>query len=423
MIQEGEGTALTWTLTAGEEPRVYFAVAKGADQSIAVGGTDADTVEEVTIAGTTPEGFTVPALDSAIVVYAVDTADLIFDGDFGTGTPERSFTLTVTETGCIDRVYTALLRPVLDWDTTATIYRRVDGRWLKIRNPTLSADNVAYAQAGSSLSSIIYADAPVQGLEAALGWVSFNAESGTGENLVGGTTAGYSEYRIFLKSNQTIGPIMVNYPGDKNRVSLELYGAGSPGLFEQTITRNRSWNTNTTALLRNGGAVADGYGLLTLNSNKTGSHIFILGKNVTLSGNNEDFVGNNTNETTCAGVRTLLNVWQGVVVIMRDYSKITGYVSSAGYMGMAAYHTPIRISAASGAIFYMEGGAITGNTFNAQFGVAFMVGYNANVFYKTGGDISGNTRDLVRQNDRDSSSGYTVNVAPLTNPPSGWPTE
>jgi hypothetical protein len=410
---EGEGATQTWILAAGEEPRVYFAVSKAADQAITIGGTDAEKVEAA-IPGETAEGFVVPPLSGALAVYAVDMEDLIFDGDFDQGTPERSFTLTATEAGHSDITYAMRLRPSLDTDATATLYRRAEGRWLRIRNPTLSGANVYYSiGARSSLEGVIRAKAPVRDLETAFAWVCFNAESGTGQNTKPGTTAGYSEYRIFLKADQQIGPIFVRYPEAVNYVSLELYGAGSPGGAERTITRNIQWN-GTSFKLYNGSSLASSEGLISIQRNfNDQTHILILGKNVTLSGNNE-FTGFSSGLRQME-VSALLEIYFGDLVIMKDHAKITGYNSNYTHDWV-----PILITT-SGAtrrsIFYMEGGEISGNTFHNSMGVAFLHGRDSNSFYKTGGVITGNTRDRVVQYDID------VEVDDITVPPPGWPAE
>jgi hypothetical protein len=406
---QGEDAAQSWTLTAGEEPTAYFAVTKTADQTITVGGTNGNKVEAVTAAGTTPEGFTVPTLDNTIAVFAVDAADLIFDGNFDSGNPALVFTLVAAEGGKASITYTVTLKPSLDAATTASIYQRKDGRWLKIRNPTFTTENVEYSlkNAGTGLVDIIYAGAAVTDLETAFAWVCYNAEAGTGTGLVGGTTAGFSEYRIFLKADQQIGPIRVRF--ESTYVSLELYGAGAPGGAERTITRNQQWDTNHM-LTNTIGSTTNG--LITLGGT-TGTRVFtfILGKNVTLDGKNEMRDETSLNKVGATGLLQISGYnW---TVIMRDHAKITGHNSAAG----VGSFSPIYISASNTsyrAIFYMEGGEISGNTFHEGWGVAYMAGTNRNSFYKTGGVITGNTQNRVIQ--------YSANtVVDITTPPPGWP--
>jgi hypothetical protein len=411
---QGEGAAQSWTLTAGEEPTVYFAVSKGAGQTITVGGTNGNKAQNVLTAGATPEGFTVPALGNTIAVFAVDAADLIFDGNFDSGNPALVFTLLVEEAGKGSITYTVTLKPSLDAATTASIYQRKDGKWLKIRNPTFSEENVIYSGANkdySGLKNIIYTNAPVTDLETAFAWVTFNAESGTGLNLVGGTTAGHSEYRIFFKADQQIGPIMVVYPSGREYVSLELYGAGSPGGVGRTITRNPLWNEDIYFL---NSASVDTVGLISVISpiiNSSATNIFILGKNVTLSGNDE--LTTSSAGLGAMGARQLLNAAaQNVILIMRDHAKITGYKAT----GNGNTYVPIRVGVSiASSVFYMEGGEISGNSFNTNWGVAFLSGYaGTNYFYKTGGTITGNTQDRVIQTSSNT-------VMEITTPPPGWP--
>jgi hypothetical protein len=264
------------------------------------------------------------------------------------------------------------------------------------------------------MTSIIYEGAPVTDLETAFGWLPFNAESGTGLNLVGGTTAGHSEYRIFLKADQLIGKSQLIYPAGINYVSLELYGAGVPGGAERTIKRNPSWNQNFFYEILNNNQSIRYDGLISLIDFSGGRTIFILGKNVTLHGNDEvTDMGTGMNQI---GVQYLLYVSSSAdnVVIMRDHAKITGYNTSTA----SRYYVPIYIDTSSTTyrtVFYMEGGEISGNIFGTGAGVAFLRSTNRNSFYKTGGVITGNTRDRVIQ--------YNYNTADvdISIIPPGWP--
>jgi hypothetical protein len=408
---QGEGAAQTVTLTAGEETTVYFAVNKGAGQSITVGGTDAAAVQAVTIAGETPEGFTVPTLDDTIAVYALDVAELIFDGDFeATTKPARTFTLMVEEQGLDSIVYTVTLQPSLDTTavagdgsvvaSTVSIYQRKDGKWLKIRNPLISADNVAFANASDLISD---AGAPVKDLTTALAWVCHNAESGTGQGLVGGTTAGHSEYRIFLKASQQIPRVEVRYPDGTDYVSLELYGAGPTGAVERKITADTSFFTNAynyNVLNREQSQPYSYYWINLPGSSK--HHTLVLEKNVTVDGGKQLFSGGGMGDSDThwqiTGTTGMIRVAMLATLIMRDHAKITGYFSV--YIGGYPIYIQGSGSKASGynkAYFYMQGGTITDNIFNDQLGVVVLnnSGDTMCFFDYTGGVISANTQNRV----------------------------
>jgi hypothetical protein len=409
---QGEGAAQTWTLTAGEEPTVYFAVTKGAGQTITLGGTDLASVEQVMTAGATPEGFTIPTLTNTLAVYAVDVADLIFDGDFDGGTPQRVFTLLVTESGSgLDDIsYTVTLRPTLDATTldgnnqpaasTVTIYQRKDGKWLKIRNPTISAANVTYADAGG-LSDILYDGAPVNNLMTAFAWVTYNAESGSGADLTPGTTAGHSEYRIFLKASQELGVVSVVYPSGTAYVSLELYGAGPAGAAaaERKITRSAAWTIGgagaTQRRLNDSGSFTNMWIAVRNTSSANNFNTLIFGKNVTLDGQSEAFYATDRSVPWGAmGASMMINVRSNCAMILREHAKITGFNGTKNtYTGALIL---VQGTSSRCAYFYMQGGAITGNHFGNRLGIAVEDKSGAlSSFVYESGVVSNNTANRV----------------------------
>ncbi|MDR3147353.1 MAG: hypothetical protein LBU00_03125 [Treponema sp.] len=414
---QGEGAAQTWTLSAGEETVAYFAVTKGAGQSLSVGGTGAAKVAAIDVGGL-PVGVDTSGLDGNTVLYKVDTEELLFDGNLSAGGDSvgpLAFTLTAAEEGKSSIVYTVNLNLSLD-ATDVSLWRKENGRWVKIRDAAITRDQATTCRA--------LTEGPVEDLENAFAWVTAKAEGGDGTGAEPGTTTGYAEYRVFLKAAEhPIGKINLIY--QKNYVSLELYGAGSPGTAERRITMNTALTTSratetvnyNTELNDQGGFIAGLINVFPVNGTDYDRwQILVLGKNVTLDGGGEDnavgWTGTSTQDTPWPkmGVAHLIGIALNGTVIMRDHAKITGYYSENAVSSCSVIYLTAHLNYLP--TFYMQGGAITGNTVDKDYGGVAYLANSSGTFLKTGGTVSDNygydngspvPRNVVR-----SGSGYAI---------------
>ena len=447
-----------------EEPLAVFAVQKQAGQTITVDGADAAKVRKADngetlgagsykqIDGTSGEagdtntytGFTA---DSTKDVFAVDMEDLLFDGNFGgeghTGTETRTFTLTVAEEGKTSRTVSVNLNITLDPDTETSIYHREGTpgayRYEKVRDAALTdADKKntvqpeGYAAAGDFTALTL---GPVTDLQNAFVWVD---KHGVGGGTIGsgapagyteGTTEGYSEYRLFLKKDQQIGKITLafvnstatkgaynndyyayeyNETDTRDGISIQLYGAGTGGAAEKTITINTDYSTAQTTQEFNYSNSSAQKGLISLFRPYEGNinyflspdaflkyKALILGKNITLSGGGDatpfppaGFGDKSGYPWYRLSIDSLIYISYNATLIMEDHAKITGLSTDSSY-------SPIVL--AYSARFYMKGGTITGNTSAASQGVVNVANSTDLKPYikKTGGTVTGNTNNSV----------------------------
>jgi hypothetical protein len=339
-----------------------------------------------------------------LAVFSVDMEDLLFDGDLDVTDPNkketRTFTLDVAETGKESRTYTVNLNITLDPDTETSIYHRTGTpgayHYEKVRDAALTDDdktNYALPEENNPADFRAYTKGPVTDLQNALVWVDHHGE---GEEVLGngapvgyanGTTEGYSEYRLFLKQDQAIGKIVLSFLNQRgtyngpaiteldrrDRMSIQLYGAGTPGGAEKKITSGLASYTDATKdTLNYGYSEAVGYGLISLSRAQGGGvkpnpinglkyKALVLGKNITIDGEGQanPVTNNNANSWSRNQVKNFLCIGDNSTVIMENDSKITGCHTTENDYELA----PVLIKEATGR-FYMKGGTITGNTFH-----------------------------------------------------------
>jgi hypothetical protein len=368
---------ITLTLNVVEEPAAYFALLKTADQTITVSGTDAGKVTQVTAnsGDTELDGSTATATKD---LFKVNMEDLLFDGAFGesetfnanvipSGMETRTFTLTVAEPDKDSREIAVSLNITLDQGTETSIYHR-EGEpgayhYVKVRNAVLPATDIVNAD------FIAFTEGSVKDLQNAFIWVDRYGLGGSGhagfaEGI--GTTEGYSEYRLFLKKSQKIGKLsfLINGGGSDTRdnISMEFLGQGPLGkemmitLDEQYSSRITNQHTQSKYKFND---LNGGVGWITLHHTGTAKYkALVLEKNITING--EEYPVTGTNESIwklLGSVVSFINVHKSSQVIMRDGSKITGFLVSVSN----AVHAPVQVDKTADGMFYMYGGAITGN--------------------------------------------------------------
>jgi hypothetical protein len=384
----GNGTASeTWGITVVETPKVYFEVVKTAEQTIAVGGTDAALVTQATTG--VVDGSTASA---TLSVFTVDTSayELMFEGG------SLSFTLTVSETGKVSKTVTVTLTVTPNLTGVAVFRVTRPGGDAGITADMTAAQAEAWARDGSltritgihkwnqptnivdfQLAPGFWETGSAEGLLDALAWVDQNAQDG-------------EEYLIRLEKNEPIPKIHLacNW---RDNITIRFRGIGA----ERTITHN-------------GSTLADSYGLhnpsLSPSWDSTASmYLFNIG-GVGTSGSDYALVNLFLEQNvtiTLAGVtlndnlRGIANVRKaGSSVVMLNGSKLTGVVASSGSTGKFVIDARQGNDASSAASFFMFGGEITGNTVTEQGVIASRTvdtyaGSNK-LFVKKGGSISGN---------------------------------
>ncbi|MDR2343522.1 MAG: hypothetical protein LBD86_03215 [Spirochaetaceae bacterium] len=375
------GTEWVWPLATGEELTAYFKVVKTAEQTIELG--DGGDVDKVTLITEGEADGTTAGLDA--VVVKVDMEDLLFDGTDENGEATRTFKLKASEEGKAPVSITVNLKLTLPEDTT--IYHKEDGKWTRIEDAGITEDirlnNYRYkGPSGTSTTAanklkggyLTLTAGPVKTLQDAIAWVDTYAQSGTGTGLVPESTAGYSEYRIFIKRDELIGRINLKF-NTADYVSLELYGAGLPGKMERNVKLNKDWSLSDNNVsfdhILNFSNGSNNKGLITIpcytsTSPETRYRIFALGKNITLDGDNipmnseGDYAKGGISYTL--GYDNLIWVDRYSTFIMGPHSKLTGANGTSGNC------TAIRIitktdagSGPKGGCFYMLGGEISGN--------------------------------------------------------------
>jgi hypothetical protein len=383
---DDEGADQAVKLQTGEELTAYFVVNKSAAQTITVGAGYTDQVQVITdrnTDGTTP--------DSETVVAAVNTEDLLFDGTDETGKGVQTFTLVVSEPGKTPVTVTVNLELTLPQE--ATIYKKVNGQWEK-QDAELTQDlinkNYTYNKQGTAddrkmRGHLALTAGPVRDLQNAIAWVDAYAESGTGTALVPGTTNGYSQYRILIKKDEKIGRVALRF-NTADYVSLELYGAGLPDSpqknMERRISLNHSFNTLDHLLNWSTNIVQMGF-ITVFHNRNTNYKILVLGKNITIDGENYELTVNNpTAIDNILGFQSLLYAGKKGAIIMRPHSKITGHFTKRGF-------TPVNLNYG---YFYMQGGEISGNRVRETMGcVIYIDNWEGEPFVYTGGTVAGNT--------------------------------
>jgi hypothetical protein len=433
----GVVTNETWNLSVVEEPMAVFAVNKTAAQSITVEGVNAGKVtvenagtfgagsvkkiDPVTGADTNnPTVYNGYTAEDDLAVVCVDMEDLLFDGEFGggshTGTERRQFTLRVREDEKRSRTITVNLSMTLDPATETSIYHRTGTEgayhYEKVRDAALTtADNKNYFDTSYNFEA--YDKGPVKDLQNAFVWVDRHGEQGAayGGKPAGydkGTTEGYSEYRLFLKQNQQIGNITLAYGGsaytenidDRDCISIELYGAGSPGA-EKTITRDRDFVDPITDVFNFIMCNPAASGFISLaNNEKPKYQALILGKNITLAGDGAAFPFSASDDESpwyTLEILDLITIHENATLIMRDHSKVTGYY----YVASMSYDMVPILLLWESSRFYMRGGEITGNELDPRSGVVAVKTYGTlsavgRVHFDPGVRISGNTAGTNR---------------------------
>jgi hypothetical protein len=394
-----DGAHWNWSLGMNaEEFTAYLPVVKTAAQALAVGTESTGKVTLVT-AGETINSVTA---GETLAIAAVDMEDLVWDGTDENGEATRTFTLNVSEDGKAPLTVTVNLKLTLPTD--ATIYHKVDGKWTRIRDPQMTQAEIdkQYSYTGSANNNSKYGAAAltagaVKDLQNAIAWVGLNAEAGSSGVISGWTNTdvsytGYSEYRIFIKKNELISKINLrfidktktynnaNYYAsyDKDYVALELYGAGLPhgaGMdTERHVSLNHDWNTKDHGLNYKVNGNNDRYGLISLSAypNASKHHILALGKNITIDGRKwngssfEDFeITNNVSPASIdytLSIRSLIDMNKNGVLIMRPYSKVTGYLSNKPFGTVSRSTSPAYI-------YLLDNSEISGNKVNNVRGV------------------------------------------------------
>jgi hypothetical protein len=385
---DNEGAEQAAKMGVTEQLTAYFAVNKGAAQTVTVDGADKGFVEAATgeLDGSTP--------DDTLAVFAVDMGDLLFDKATIDEEALRTFTLVVSEAEK-DSVTVAVTLAIKLEDTSASVYKRVasdtgkfgnqgqyigdgDGysgqkyTYVREANTAETGNKTDQTNAGSSNAAELTAGR-VTDLWNALAWVEEYAASGTSQDGLSQTptsTEGFQEYRIFVKrgdqqGSDTATMHRVNFKfASRDYVSVELYGAGEGGKHEVKITTkgetlaDKALNYHATANLGFFTIPRTGTGA-TYSGAKPTQTALILGKNVTLWGGGTDtpFTGASGNKWYNANSLIYLSYDVGVL-FMRGHAKITGFYSSAT--------TPSMITLAANpnhkSKFYMQGGEMTGNT-------------------------------------------------------------
>jgi hypothetical protein len=308
--------------------------------------------------------------------------DLLFDGAFGetdtfnadaipAGTETRAFTLTVTEDGKDPRGIAVSLNITLDDTTETSIYHRegTPGNYyyVKVRDAELtSADSTNHAHSSNN-NFTAFEEGTVKDLQNAFVWVDHYGLGGiSNTGFVKGTTEGYSEYRLFLKKSQQIGKIGLmfnNRGGDaRDSMSVELYGAGQPGLKDLRVTRSEVYSSSqTTQMLNYYSSGASGF--ITMVARGEKYKALVLGKNITIdveASAADPFTQFGSTPLRNLRIETLIDIGYYSMFIMNDHSKLTGcYRDGWEASGGVIKHNVADIAGFS--FFIMNGGAITGN--------------------------------------------------------------
>jgi hypothetical protein len=399
----GEGAAQTLELAIVEEPAAYFAIKKTAEQTIEVDGADKAKVTPLENGAKLGS----KTASDTVALFSVNMEDLLFDGAFGesgtfnaneipSGKETRSFALTVAEDGKDSRTITVSLNITLDKDTETSIYHREgthpDYHYVKVRDAKLTdADKTNHANASNNDFTAFDVGA-VTDLQNSFVWVDHYGEGGASNaGYANGTTKGYSEYRLFLKKSQQIGKIGLifdNRGGDaRDNMSIELYGAGTPGKKELKITRDPDYPTRTTQALNYMSSGTDGFISMSKKSGGTEKYkALVLGKNITIdaegTAGTNDFIGSGSGTWRNLRVIYLVDIRGNSIFVMNAYSKLTGCYS------VDTSYCPVNLSLAETAKFIMnQDAAITGNT--VQYGV--IRGSHSQVVLEEGAIITDNT--------------------------------
>jgi hypothetical protein len=329
------------------------------------------------------------------------------------------------------------LNITLDPETETSIYHREGTpgayKYEKVRDAELTsaAAEVVSPTSATDIKYQAFAAGPVKTLQDALVWVDkYGVGGGTwGTNNVpagytSGTTEGYSEYRLFLKNDQQIKPIVLSLLIQKGEltnnggwklsendtrdcISIQLYGAGVPGGAEKKITRvanpDKSDYTNVLNPANGNGQ----YGLISLYRFGEASYInsgyqpkykaLVLGKNITITGNglNDDITTGGAfkpadNPWNLMGIRHFLSVGPNSTVIMEEHSKITGFYSTVNYTPVTIVHSTAR--------FYVKGGSITGNASSAASPNPVSVSPTSIALGDVFFNVSGTVEDMTKLN-------------------------
>jgi hypothetical protein len=370
----GNGTASeTWGITVVETPKVYFATAKLAAQTITVGGTDAALVTQAAV-GATVDGSTASA---TLSVFTVDTGawELIFEG----GT--RTFTLTVSETGKISKTIAVTLNvtPNLTGVAVFKVDRGAGVLHSDLPVTASPAESEAWARAGS-LTRITgiqewqigatyqeegsWGSGPGSCLLDALAWVDRNAD----EN---------EEYLIRVEKNESLTTTMVLTANANENVKIRLRGIGQERIINYGVPIPAAhWDYRNHAIVPN--PLSNAYGLINIRGSAA-TLMFSLENYITLQG------------IRAAGVTDMLCPVVGFgnsSIIMEAGSKITG----EGMSRMVFFNVT---SSVSNCKFIMRGGEITNNVVTFDYVIYFNAapaGTKQPRFIKTGGSITGNTK-------------------------------
>lgn len=338
------GAAEGWTLRPVEKPYVYFAVTKAANQTLRTG----DARVSVSADGSVVDGTTT---GDTLAVVTVDLVDKALDGG------EYSFEFAVLQDGQEIKTIDVTVHSGIDDTYGVTIFR--------VRYP----DGVETLENLNARIGVEYDvdhtenPLPVDNLYNANRWLEFYGE--------GGTEDSYSEYLIRLNRDQETKPIAIVMKG-RDYVKLRLRGAGGERRIYRDIrfTEGSAYGENGVLSVRTPFQYLSTMGdaLIALFPNKdhtsmnNGHLIFVLEKDVTIDGNGKT-AGTLDGITSFPYSAQLLALNQNTTVIMKEGSKISGYLSDFYLLGHG--HAPVYVSGKDAA-FIMEGGVITGNTYLAE---------------------------------------------------------
>jgi hypothetical protein len=263
---------------------------------------------------------------------------------------------------------------------------------------------------------------PVTNLQSAFVWVDRYGLGGSDNTgYASGTTTGYSEYRLFVKTKQQIGKLcfsIINDASDtRDNMSIEFYGAGQAGKREQKITRNDTYLTGGSVQVLNHdvGIISNGFISLMNQSLKKRYKALILEKNITIDAGGVDTAGNlyETHKlsginNTIWGIRTVscaVYITEQAMLIMNAHSKVTGCYGEDSSVSCSAVILERQKGKA-----YINGGLIQTNRV-----IRVMQGTPANVF------INGEVYNSIKHdqqfisNDNKTAGGSTLNYIVMYN--------
>jgi hypothetical protein len=384
------------------DPNVYFKVRTESPQSIAVGGADAAYITAAP-AGNTVDGSTA---EGTINVFTVrpkpvtggngEMLDTQFDGGvynftLAAGGKSVNITLSVAPNLTGTAVFLVNAKTAADaakLGAGVNVLTRLGG----IRQCEVIGDSIA-----NTTISVSATDAPASGnyLLSALNYVNTAADSHG------------KEYLIRVEQDEALPRIALtcNKPATAdNAVTVRLRGGGAA---ERKITYN-----DTGALYRDqtlmyeSGETNYNFGFIIVGYQLSLNTYFVtlaLENNITVSGDNNVFTSGDF------GVLYLVTVASRAKLVMRDGSRLTGYVYNTSVLaavGLLEVKCSYIANFVNTGKFEMRGGEITGNNVGggSSYANVLISLYGgdkdslpniAHCFEKTGGKIYGNNNDYL----------------------------